>query len=228
MLIVSGIVRISLYPLTAATNARPMPVLPLVGSMSTVLPGLIFPARSASLIMLTPMRSFTLPTGFWLSSLATTSATHPSVTLLRRTSGVWPISSVTSLAIFILKISPEKAAHKTRIDSKRIDPERFAESMSERFKLGASEGRGARRKVLAKTTYKKRMPLGTVKANHVDRGFRFRRVDHLANTQNSSALQESKHFRETGIGGGCVNFLVRICQFNAVIVLQSSEQRASS
>ena len=37
-----------------------MPVLPLVGSISTVLPGWIFPARSASLIMLTPMRSFTL------------------------------------------------------------------------------------------------------------------------------------------------------------------------
>ena len=37
-----------------------MPVLPLVGSMSTVLPGWIFPSRSASAIMLTPMRSFTL------------------------------------------------------------------------------------------------------------------------------------------------------------------------
>src|SRR5258707_1381412 len=103
MLIVSGIVRISRYPLTAATNARPIPVLPLVGSISTVLPGLIFPARSASVIMLTPMRSFTLPTGFWLSSLATTSATQPPVTLFSRTSGVCPISSVMSFAIFIVR-----------------------------------------------------------------------------------------------------------------------------
>src|SRR5580693_8890327 len=51
--------------------------------------------------MLTPMRSFTLPTGFWLSSLATTSATQPPVTLLSLTSGVCPISSVTSFAIFM-------------------------------------------------------------------------------------------------------------------------------
>ena len=39
MLIVSGMVRIRRYPLTAAVKARPMPVLPLVGSMSTFLPG---------------------------------------------------------------------------------------------------------------------------------------------------------------------------------------------
>ena len=78
-----------------------MPVLPLVGSISTVLPGWILPARSASLIMLTPMRSFTLLQGFMLSSLATTVAPAPAVTLFRRTSGVWPMSSVTSLAIFM-------------------------------------------------------------------------------------------------------------------------------
>ena len=78
-----------------------MPVLPLVGSTSTVLPGWIFPARSASLIMLTPMRSFTLLQGLKLSSLAATVARAPLVTLFRRTSGVCPINSVTSLAIFI-------------------------------------------------------------------------------------------------------------------------------
>src|ERR1700677_3413998 len=78
-----------------------MPVLPLVGSTSTVLPGWIFPACSASLIMLTPMRSFTLLHGFMLSSLATTVARAPSVTLFSLTRGVWPITSVTSFAIFI-------------------------------------------------------------------------------------------------------------------------------
>ncbi len=41
-LIVSGIVRISFNPFAAATNASAMPVLPLVGSMSTV-SGLILP-----------------------------------------------------------------------------------------------------------------------------------------------------------------------------------------
>src|SRR5580704_19038841 len=56
--------------------------------------------------MLTPKRSFTLPKGFWLSSFATTSAPHPSVTRLSRTSGVCPISSVTSFAIFINTLVP--------------------------------------------------------------------------------------------------------------------------
>src|SRR5713226_8229139 len=51
--------------------------------------------------MLTPMRSLTLARGFWLSSFATTSATAPFVTRFSRTSGVRPISSVTSFAIFI-------------------------------------------------------------------------------------------------------------------------------
>ena len=35
-LIVSGMVKIRCSPFTAATKARPMPVLPLVGSMMTV------------------------------------------------------------------------------------------------------------------------------------------------------------------------------------------------
>ena len=57
-----------------------MPVLPLVGSISTVLPGVIFPSRSAASIMANPMRSFTLLAGLRLSSLATTVAVAPSVT----------------------------------------------------------------------------------------------------------------------------------------------------
>src|SRR3954470_14722886 len=77
----------------APTNASAMPVLPLVGSTSTVLPGVICPDFSASRIMLTPMRSFTLLHGFMLSILASTVALHPAVTLFRRTSGVLPITS---------------------------------------------------------------------------------------------------------------------------------------
>jgi hypothetical protein len=60
------------------------------------------------------MRSFTLAQGFWLSSFATTSAAHPSVTLLSRTSGVLPINSVTSLAIFIVGFSPGIACGQMR------------------------------------------------------------------------------------------------------------------
>ncbi len=76
-----------------------MPVLPLVGSTIVVLPGWIRPSRSAATIIARPMRSFTLSAGFWLSSLATIWAFTPAVTLLSRTSGVRPISSVTSFAM---------------------------------------------------------------------------------------------------------------------------------
>jgi len=67
-----------------------------------VLPGRIIPSRSAASIIATPMRSFTLAAGFCDSSLATTRAATPLVTVLSATSGVLPISLVTSLAIFIV------------------------------------------------------------------------------------------------------------------------------
>jgi hypothetical protein len=76
-----------------------MPVLPLVGSIRTVSPGLILPAFSADSISARPMRSFTLDTGFWLSSLATTVAGNPAATRFSRTNGVRPISSVTFAAM---------------------------------------------------------------------------------------------------------------------------------
>jgi hypothetical protein len=57
----------SLYPLTAATMASPMPVLPDVGSMIT-LSFVSTPRRSASSIIARPMRSLMLPPGLARSS----------------------------------------------------------------------------------------------------------------------------------------------------------------
>ena len=56
------------------------------------------------------MRSFTLPAGLKNSSLAATSATAPSVTRRSRTSGVFPISWVTSSAIRIGLLLRDMAA----------------------------------------------------------------------------------------------------------------------
>src|SRR5678815_2438836 len=91
VLISSGIVRMTRYPLDAATIARPIPVLPLVGS-TMVPPGFSRPSCSAFSIMLSPIRSFTLPPGLKDSSLTSVSA-HPSFGMrFRRTIGVLPIS----------------------------------------------------------------------------------------------------------------------------------------
>ena len=73
VLIVSGMVRTSLYPLAAATNASPTPVFPLVGSI-IVAPGFNKPFASASSIMASATRSFTLPAGLKYSNLAITRA----------------------------------------------------------------------------------------------------------------------------------------------------------
>src|SRR5579862_2849202 len=73
-----------------------MPVLPLVGSM-IVAPGLRMPRRSASLIMLTAMRSLTLYPGWKDSNFASTVA-PAGTTRFRRTSGVFPINCVASSA----------------------------------------------------------------------------------------------------------------------------------
>ena len=54
-----------------------MPVLPLVGSTSTVWPGTIVPACSASSTMALAMRSFTEADGLKLSNLARISAWQP-------------------------------------------------------------------------------------------------------------------------------------------------------
>ena len=72
-----------------------MPVLPLVGSTSTV-SGPMRPASSAASTMLTPMRSFTLPSGLKDSSLASTVACSPCVTRFNLTSGVFPMVLVMS------------------------------------------------------------------------------------------------------------------------------------
>src|SRR4029453_9172508 len=90
-------VRMRRYPRTAQTIARPIPVLPLVGS-TTVAPGLSTPRRSASSIMATAMRSFTLPPGLSDSSLPSTVAPPGRGMWFSRTSGVAPISSSTEPA----------------------------------------------------------------------------------------------------------------------------------
>ena len=58
MLIVSGIVRVRGIPRDAVTKARAMPVLPLVGSISSR-PDPSSPSFSACQIMAAPIRHFT-------------------------------------------------------------------------------------------------------------------------------------------------------------------------
>ncbi len=85
--------------MAAATKASAMPVLPLVGSTSVDLPGVILPSRSSVSIMATPMRSLTLASGLKNSSFSRMSALTPASLGSRamRTSGVLPMVSVMEL-----------------------------------------------------------------------------------------------------------------------------------
>src|ERR1035438_5294619 len=94
-LMLSGIVKMSLYPLAAATKASAMPVLPEVGSMIVVW-GVRMPSRSAAAIMALPMRSFTLPSGLKNSPFNAIVATGPLTIRFSLISGVRPTVLITS------------------------------------------------------------------------------------------------------------------------------------
>src|SRR3990172_1097684 len=81
--------------------ARPMPVLPEVGSRMMV-SGLILPACSAASIIDTAIRSLTLCAGLKNSSLARMVASTPAFTRLSCTSGVLPTSSRIFFANFMM------------------------------------------------------------------------------------------------------------------------------
>ena len=98
ILILSGMVRISLRPYARATKAKPMPVLPEVGSIK-VEPGLMIPRFKKSLTMYKAARSLTDPAGLNISNLRRMSALRFKWAFrrLRRTNGVLPMSSMTEL-----------------------------------------------------------------------------------------------------------------------------------
>src|SRR5918996_1904453 len=91
-LILSGITKMQRYPRIAAAMASPWPVFPEVGS-TIVPPGLRCPPRSAASIIRSPIRSFTLPPGFSISSFARTVGRTFVATRWSRTRGVRPMAS---------------------------------------------------------------------------------------------------------------------------------------
>ncbi len=104
-LIVSGIVKINLYPLAAETKANPIPVLPLVGSI-IVAPGFKTPLFSAFSIIERATLSFTLPNGLKYSILARSLAFNffPLLKLFSSIKGVPPTNSVRFFAILLIGV----------------------------------------------------------------------------------------------------------------------------
>ena len=91
-LAVSGIIMMTLYPLSFPINDNAIPVFPEVGS-TIVPPGCNFPSFSAASIIPRAARSFTLPPRLYFSSFTYTSAMFSSFSRLSFTTGVFPINS---------------------------------------------------------------------------------------------------------------------------------------
>src|SRR4030042_3652237 len=94
----------SLYPFAAATKARAMPVLPLVGSMISI-PGLSTPFFSPSQIILAPIRHLTEYEGLRPSIFARIVALSPLAILLILTNGVLPIDNALSSKYLVIVFS---------------------------------------------------------------------------------------------------------------------------
>jgi hypothetical protein len=94
------------YCLAAQTNARAIPVLPLVGSITVTsrLPCFSFPCASAAQIIDAPIRHFTEYEGLRPSIFANTIPGNPAVIRLMRTSGVRPMLKLLSSNIFPMSI----------------------------------------------------------------------------------------------------------------------------
>ena len=105
LVMVSGITRSRSYPFTRQTKASPIPVFPLVGSM-TVIPFFSFPFFSASSIMYLVMRSLTEPPGLNFSSFRNSSRFGFGFRWFIRTIGVFPIKSRMLSTIICFTVYP--------------------------------------------------------------------------------------------------------------------------
>src|SRR5690606_27917246 len=187
----AGMVSTSLYPSRRQTSARPMPVLPLVGS-TTQSPGFSFPLAAASSIMAREMRSLIEPAGLRCSHFAQRVAAPSGARLLMRTIGVLPTNSSmesTTGARFI-------------VDSDRIDvPARRAAPHTLFFPAGAEilkcDGVEAGRDFLGKLL-ENALRDGTARCVLIDRVFfslsnddiAFERADHIAKRDLIRRLRE--------------------------------------
>ena len=79
------------YPFTAQIKERPIPVFPLLGSI-TIFAGVNSPFFSASSIIVIAILSFTEPAGLYFSNFANINTLGFGLLLLIRTKGVLPIN----------------------------------------------------------------------------------------------------------------------------------------
>lgn len=78
---------------------------------------------------------------------------------------------------------------------------------------------------LAKSADKQRMPVGSVKAQYVNRGFCLRGKNLLPDSQHRRAYRNAEIPRSVSIGGGGVDFFVSVRDLKSVVVLQHRKQR---
>src|SRR5512133_1447260 len=127
-------------PSALAAMARPTPVLPAVGSMMVLRPGLIWPRASAARIMPTPMRSFTLPPGFRYSSFE--KSWSSGAKRVRRSRGVFPTRSRTESTTGGRKFVTGSAFHHDAHQLAAGRQDHFHDLLARQVGLGLGAGQG--------------------------------------------------------------------------------------
>src|ERR1700736_1460276 len=77
---------------------------------------------------------------------------------------------------------------------------------------------------LAKPTDQKGMAIRAVETQHIERSLALGGVDHLANSEDWRAVRNTQKASGMGIGGCGIDFFVRVCNFQSVIVFQDGKK----
>src|SRR5438067_221956 len=119
----AGSTQVSRYPLSFATSASAMPVLPDVGSRSSR-PGSSSPTASAAPIIARATRSLIEPVGFWPSSFAYSRTDGFGARRGSSTSGVLPTSSRREPAVWGLEPTGHRGEQDDRgtVVDRRVEP----------------------------------------------------------------------------------------------------------
>src|SRR5260370_7489090 len=70
--------------------------------------------------------------------------------------------------------------------------------------------------------------VGGGKAQQINDGFAFGRIDELADAQERVAARNGEKIRDAWVGGGGVHLFIGVAEFDLVIALENREQRVAS
>src|SRR6266849_1267750 len=78
---------------------------------------------------------------------------------------------------------------------------------------------------LAEPANQKLVPVGAIKAQHIDNGFAFGGINQLTDAQQGSSTRNGHQLRSAWVGGRGIDFFVGVAELHVVIALEDLEKR---